>query len=159
MLVDHVFGASLEPLHFSREQYWKELGLPLPNLPTAPHFDQRADVLQVGTVALALILGRPIHTDEYPEKIGTLAELASSRIAIAGLDSVPAIVRTWLARTLEIDVHQQPFASGVDAWDELGRVLGESDYVSSLSSLRSFLVGYAAHTRTLAACSCSAAEF
>ena len=34
-----------------------------------PRFDERADLTQVGMVALSLLLARPLHDDEYPQQI------------------------------------------------------------------------------------------
>src|SRR5690349_12050309 len=72
VIVEQVFGAALGQLRYSPERYWKELRIALPMAVTAPQLDRRADVAQVGMIALALVLGRPIAEDEYPEKISAL---------------------------------------------------------------------------------------
>src|SRR5262249_8610285 len=70
VIVEHVMGAALEQLRFSHERYWKDLHVALPRSAGQPRFDHRADTLQLGLVALALILGRPLQDEEYPMKIG-----------------------------------------------------------------------------------------
>ena len=49
-----------------------------------PRFDHRADVTGLGLVALALVLGRPLHTAEFPNQLTTLVnearEQSSARV-------------------------------------------------------------------------------
>jgi len=144
IVVDHVLGAALEQLHFSHERYWKDFGIPLPNPAGTPRFDQRADVLQVGAVALALIVGRPLYSEEFPDRIGPLAERAWGLTAAGGVEPLPAAVRTWLARALQLDARQS-FASGVEAREELDRVIGSGDSVAALAAVRGFLTQYTKH--------------
>ena len=66
VIVEHVLGAALAQLRHSPERYWKELRIALPLAVTAPLLDRRADVAQLGMIALALLLGRPIADEEYP---------------------------------------------------------------------------------------------
>jgi hypothetical protein len=142
VIVDHVFAPALEQLHLSPEQYWNELRLPLSRFSIQPRLDQRTDVLQLGMVALALILGRPLRGDDYPEKVGALAELAAIGTATGRVEPVPALVRAWLARTLQLDA-RETFASAVEAWGELEQILSGDDDATSFSSLRALMAGYA----------------
>ncbi len=144
VVVDHALGAALEQLHFTHERYWKEFGIPLPNPAGTPRFDQRADVLQMGAVALALIVGRPLYSEEFPDRIGPLAERAWGLTAAGGVEPLPAAVRTWLARALQLDARQS-FATGVEARAELDRVMGSGDSVAALAAVRAFLAQYATH--------------
>jgi hypothetical protein len=139
VLVEHVLGSALEGLHYSHDRYWKELRVPLPKSAGAASFDPRADVTQVGTVALALIVGRPLENEEYPDRIATLAEGAWGLTASGGVEPLAAAVRAWLARALQLDARQS-FASAVDARVELDRALGASgDYDMQLAALKAFL--------------------
>ena len=147
VILDHALGAALEQLHFSPEQYWKDLSIPLPTPAGVPRFDQRADVMQMGAVALALIVGRPLYSEEYPDKIGAVAERAWGVTSTGSVEPLPFAVRTWLARALQLDARQS-FASAVDAWAELDRVVGGSDYVAPVGSVQSFLAEYDKHAGT-----------
>src|SRR5262249_3778167 len=119
--------AALEQLHYSRERYWKELRVALPPSPALPHFDHRADVTQIGVVALSLVLGRLLHDDEYPEGAGDVLELASAISANGERTMLPSGIRNWIARALQLDPRHS-FANVFEARDELDRVLeGESD--------------------------------
>lgn len=144
MLVEHALGAAIEQLHLTHERYWTELGIPLPNPSGTPRIDQRADVLQVGAVALALIVGRPLYSEEFPGKIGALAERAWGLTASGGVEPLPAAVRTWLARALQLDARQS-FPSAVEARAELDRVMASSDHVAAQAAVRAFLAQYAKH--------------
>jgi len=143
MLVEHVLGSALEQLRFPIERYWKDLRVAVPRTAGAPQFDHRADVTQVGVIALALILGRPIAADEYPSKLGEAVSSAWAMSASGGLEPLPAGLRNWLACTLQLD-RKNSFESAVQAQEELERVLGESDYMAAPATLEEFLAQYRA---------------
>ena len=81
VVVEQVLGSAVEQLQFNRERLWQELRVALPSSVGAPRFDHRADVTAIGLVALALVLGRPIRSDEYPHRVGTLLNSARARSA------------------------------------------------------------------------------
>ena len=112
VIVEHVLGAAIGQLRHSPERYWKELRIALPMAVTAPLLDRRADVAQVGMIALALVLGRPIAEDEYPEKISSLA---NGTFGLGGsFEAIPEWLRGWLTQALSIEPTRW-FASCVEA--------------------------------------------
>ena len=112
VIVEHVLGAALGQLRHSPERYWKELRIALPIAVTAPLLDRRADVAQVGMIALALVLGRPITDDEYPEKISALA---NGTYGLGGsFEAIPDWLRSWLTQALSLEPTRW-FASCVEA--------------------------------------------
>ena len=143
MLVEHVLGSALEQLRYPLERYWMDLRVALPRTAGAPQFDHRADVTQLGVIALALILGRPIAADEYPSKLGEAVSSAWAMSASGGLEPLPAGLRNWLACTLQLD-RRNSFESAVQAQAELERLLGESDYMAAPATLEGFLAQYRA---------------
>lgn len=72
VIVEYVMGAALEQLRSSPDRYWNDLRIPTLAVSGFPRFDQRADVAQVGLVALALILGRNVQPDECPGRLNDL---------------------------------------------------------------------------------------
>src|SRR4030095_2927615 len=99
-------------LRHSPERYWKELRIALPMAVTAPLLDRRADVAQVGMIALALVLGRPITDDEYPEKVSSLA---NGTLGLGGsFEAIPEWLRGWLTQALSLEPTRW-FASCVEA--------------------------------------------
>ncbi len=145
VIVEHVLGSALEQLRLSHERYWKELRLALPRSAGAPRFDHRADATQIGVVALSLILGRPLADDEYPARIGEVVASAWAISARGGLEPLPAGLRAWLMRSLQLDP-RNGFRSAIEAQADLERVLGESDYLAAPASLEAFLAAYHAAT-------------
>jgi serine/threonine protein kinase len=127
VLVEYVLGAALEQLHFSQDRYWKELRIALPPSHGLPQFDHRADVTQIGVVALSLIMGRLLHDDEYPSRVGDVLASAWAISSKGELEPLPHGLRTWIGRALQLEPHHS-FATALEARDELDRVLsGEDD--------------------------------
>jgi hypothetical protein len=140
VLVEYILGPALEEMHFSWERYWRELGIALPRPIGLSRFDPAADVTQMGAVALALLLARPLASDEYPHKVSDVLEQASARSA-AGDEPLPAPFRAWLRRTLHLEP-RSAYDSGLEAQAELELRLELDDAVGR-ASLRSFLSRYA----------------
>jgi len=141
VIVEYVLGGALEQLHYSQERYWHQLRIPLPRAAGLPRFDQRADVTQIGVVALSLILGRPLRDDEYPSRIGDVVASTWAVSARGGFEPLPPGLRAWLGRALQLDA-RNAFESAIDAQVELDKVLGEGDYLASPANLESFLTRY-----------------
>ena len=135
VVTEYVLGSAIEQLRFSPQRYWKELRIPLPHAAGLGHFDQRADATQLGAIALALIVGRPLRDDEYP---GRVAEIVDSVRAISanGLEQLPTAVRTWLKRALQLDPRRS-FASITDAYAELDGIYDVDDRTAR-QALRTF---------------------
>jgi len=93
IVVEHVMGSALEQLRFSQERYWRELRIAVPRSAGLPRFDHRADVTQLGVVALSLILGRRLQDDEGPSRLGDLVSSAWAVSARGGLEPLPAGLR------------------------------------------------------------------
>jgi PEGA domain len=141
VVVEYVLGAALEQLRFPRERYWSELRVALPHSAGVPRFDQRADVTQIGVVALSLILGRNMRDDEYPARI---ADVVASTWAVSpsgGFEPLPPGLRGWLGRALQLDA-RTAFPSAIEARAELDKVLGDGEYAASPESFRAFLARY-----------------
>lgn len=147
MIVEHVLGAALEQLHYTHEQYWKTLRIPLPRTGSGPQFDRRTDITQAGLTALALLVGRPIAEDDYPTRISEMASGAWALSAAGGIEPLPSALRDWLMRAMQLDA-RNPFPSALEAWAELDRVLHYSDAIAEVAALRAFLTRY--HARVAA---------
>ena len=124
--------------------------MPLPRSAGPARFDQRTDVLQIGITALSLVLGRLLHDEEFPSRLG---EVLASTWAVSvrgGFEPLPPGLRGWLGRALQLDA-RNAFTTAIEARDELDRVLGEGDLLASPASLEAFLVKYAAEVGPIAA--------
>lgn len=142
VVVEHVLGAAIEQLQYGRERLWQDFRVGLPPSAGVPRFDHRADVTGMGLVALALVLGRPIATDEYPHHIGTLLGQARERTPLGEERPLSLPLQGWLARALQID-GRRAFASGPEAMAALDDLMAEdSAHVSAPVALETFLSRY-----------------
>lgn len=143
MIVEYVLGAALEQLGHTRARYWRELAVALPGTVGTPVFDARTDVTQIGAVALALILGRPLTPEDYPDRLSGLIQSATMRSASGAVEPLPESVRDWLTQALQLD-QWESFASPIDARVALDYAFGAENAVVELSALQMFLTRYAA---------------
>jgi hypothetical protein len=141
LIVEHVLGAAVEQLHWGRERLWREFRIAVPPTAGVPRFDHRADVVGIGAVALALVLGRPLGAEEFPQQIPALLESASEG-SFGDARTLSAGLRQWLARALQLDT-RRAFASAPEAMTALDEVLSDdSVYVAAPVALETFLSKY-----------------
>lgn len=144
VIVEHVLGSAVEQLRYSRERLWREFRVAVPASAGSARFDHRADVVAMGTIALALVLGRPIDDEEYPQSLGALLNSARARSAMGDEQPLPGALRAWIARALQLD-GRNSFASAVDAQAALEEALSEdSGFVAAPVALETFLSRYIA---------------
>lgn len=141
LIRDYVFGAALEQLGYSSDQYWTELGIPIN--PEAP-VDQRLDLFQIGLIGLQL-LGETVS----PPSLGRAARQRAVHGLSASGDAGPLVAdaRRWLARMLQVDA---PFTSALDARKDLESLLARHTSVSAgVSGLREWLPAAALDDRVI----------
>lgn len=144
VIVEHVLGAAIEQLQFGRDRLWQEFRIAMPPSAGLPRFDHRADVTGMGLVSLALILGRPLAADEYPHRVPDLLNQARERSALGEEQPLSPPLRTWLERSLQLDVRRS-FASAPEAMAALEEVVSdEGMYVAAPVALETFLSRYIA---------------
>jgi serine/threonine protein kinase len=144
VIAEHVLGSAVEQLQYNRERLWQDLRVALPPSAGAPRFDHRADVTAIGLVALALILGRPLRTDEYPHRVSGLLNDARAKSAMGEEQPLPPSLRGWLVRTLQLDA-RHGFASATEAQAALEDLLAEEPgIVAAPVALETFLSRYIA---------------
>jgi hypothetical protein len=147
-IVEYVLGAALEQLGHTRARYWRELAVALPGSVGTPLFDARTDITQIGAVALALILGRPLTPEDYPERLFDLIQTATMRSVTGAVEPLPESVRDWLTQALQLD-QWESFASPTDARVTLDEAFGAENAVAELGALQVFLARYAATDATV----------
>jgi hypothetical protein len=144
VVVEHVLGSAVEQLHYNRERLWQELRIAMPPAVGISRFDHRADVTAIGLVALALVLGRPITGDEYPQRIGQLLSDARARAVGAADQPLPESLHNWIARALQLDP-RQGYTSATEAQVALEDALADdSGFVAAPVALETFLSRYIA---------------
>ena len=141
IIVEYVLGAALEQLALPRARYWRELAVPVPGSSALPVFDARTDVTQVGVTALALILGRPLAADEYPDRLADVIQSATTRSVSGSVEPLPQRVRDWLMQALQLD-QWESFASPSDARAALDEAFGIENAVAESGALQAFMTRY-----------------
>lgn len=151
VIAEHVCGAAVEQMQYGRERLWHEFRVAMPPSAGIPRFDQRADVTGIGVVALSLILGRPLRDDEFPRAAGDLLNTARERTALGEEQPLSAPLRSWLARTLQVDA-RRAFGSAPEALAALDEISADgSMYVAAPVALETFLSRYISAVLTPAA--------
>lgn len=114
VLVEHVLGSALASLDLTPART-RELGIAVPDKP-AVSFDPRLDVIQLGFVALTLLLGRRVDPSDYPAGISQhLDQVTKEDTSAASLR-----LRQWVERALQLG--KQPFANAGQALEAFAEV-------------------------------------
>lgn len=124
VIVEPVLAPMLEQLQLARTRLWTEFRVPVPPVAGMARFDQVTDVMQLGVLALALVLGRPVLRDEYPNRLPELMLEASAPGAPADRQAVLRSLRTWIHRTLQLEP-RSAFRTAAEAASGLEAVLAE----------------------------------
>ncbi|HUK35884.1 MAG TPA: PEGA domain-containing protein [Vicinamibacterales bacterium] len=127
LVVDYALGSALEQLRYSHQHYWKSLRIGLPRSAGVTRFDHRVDVMQIGSIAVALILGRMLKDDEYSLKlVDLISSLQEPRL------------REWLLRSIQFDPHDS-FSSVAEAGALLDSMQSDDERAAGMSSLERVL--------------------
>ena len=124
VIVEPVLAPMLEQLQLSRTRLWTEFRVPVPPVAGTARFDQVTDVMQLGVLALALVLGRPVRRDEYPNRLPELMLEVSGPGAPADHQAVLRSLRAWIHRTLQLEP-RSAFRTAAEAAPALEAVLAE----------------------------------
>ena len=103
IVADYALGPALEQLRYSHQHYWKSLRIGLPRSAGVTKFDHRVDIMQIGSIAVALILGRLLRDDEYSSKLVDLVGALEAPGSDGELMPIKRELRTWLLRSIQAD--------------------------------------------------------
>lgn len=142
VIVEHALAPAIERLQMGRTPLWTQFRVAVPAVAGTARFDQLTDVMQLGVLALALALGRPIRRDEYPHRLQDLIAEASTPDPLGERPTLSRSLRTWILRTLQLETRSS-FRTAADAETALDAVLAEEPRPKP---------GFAAVARYLAAC-------
>jgi hypothetical protein len=101
VIVEHVLAPAITQLQMSRASLWTEFRVPAPAVAGAARLDQMTDIMQLGVLSLALMLGRPIRREEFPQKLQDLLGEASTPGALGPRPAVARALHGWTLRTLQ----------------------------------------------------------
>jgi hypothetical protein len=98
VLSEHVLAAAIDALHLSPEKLRERLGLVMP-AGASTLDDPRADIVQLGYLALSLLVGRQVRSlDAAREIVGLL-----NRPSLGNGRETPRYLHQWLVRALQVD--------------------------------------------------------
>jgi serine/threonine-protein kinase len=116
-VVEHVLGSVLRHLDRSPAQLWREFGLVAPiDHQGLPQLDARADVFQVGVLALSMLLARRVTPADLQQRLPLLLDQWSNNAA-APSPLFGDSLRRWLERALQVD--DRPYRSAAEAYSDL----------------------------------------
>jgi hypothetical protein len=103
VIVEHVLAPAIGQMQLSRAALWAQFRVPAPAVAGAARLDQMTDIMQLGVLALALILGRPIRREEFPQKLQDLLGEASTPGALGPRPPIARSLHGWILRTLQFE--------------------------------------------------------
>jgi serine/threonine-protein kinase len=128
VVVEHVLGSAIESLGLPRQRLI-DLGLVVPEGQGHISLGPRSDVIQLGFIALSLLLGRRLEPADYPDQVPSLLDEFTKG---SGSTIVASKLRAWLERALQIG--DRPFARARDAHDAFGDLPDDIDLQAAESS-------------------------
>jgi len=118
IVVEHVLASGFELLRLPATRLRTEFGIAVPANTDPVGLNQRSDIVQLGFLALSLLLGRRLDPAHYPASIPTLLDEFSQADA-----SAAARLRPWLERALQQG--DKPFTSAQEAQVAFGALAPE----------------------------------
>jgi hypothetical protein len=103
VIVEHVLAPAISQLQMGRSLLWVQFRVPAPAVAGTARLDQMTDIMQLGILALALILGRPIRREEFPQKLQDLLTEASAPGPVSPRPAVSRSLHGWILRTLQFE--------------------------------------------------------
>ncbi len=140
VLAEHVLGTVVEGAAEARgpERLWREFRLATPPGAGLMHSGRRADVLQIGLIALSLGLGRPLDDEDFPNQIGWLLARATERQAGRAETPIRTALRTWFERSLSVQ-NDLAYPTLLDAQKAIGQLAQEPEFAGGSAEWDAFV--------------------
>ena len=122
VFLDPSFGSAVERLNLSRLRLWHRFGVASPAGDGAVHFDAASDIAQVTLGGVALILGRNLRLDEYPEALPSLLMEVIEVAQIRGTSAFATGLQRFLQRSLPIP-GRRPYATADEAVNDVRQLV------------------------------------
>ena len=145
-LVEHPLGAALQRLGQTPAELWHEFGLvTMGDERGLARIDARNDVVQLGTIALSMLLGRAITLTDFQFTLPALLDEFSAMAAVSP-SAFAAPLRVWLEHALQLSPH--PYRSAADAQEGLKELPASSVSPSAIAvATAGFLEAFPQHSR------------
>jgi hypothetical protein len=138
VIAEHAFGPALDKLNLGREKLWRELRVAMPPSAGLPRANPRSDANGLGVVALTLLIGRVVTTDEYPDRLQGLVDSVVEHRDGRTSPLSPSF-KNWVTRALQLDV-RTAFHSPSESQLAFEAVLAsDRSYVTSAAKLEQWV--------------------
>jgi hypothetical protein len=140
VIAEHVLGTVVEQAAeaWGATCLWQDFRLAtLPNMGLA-QCGRRVDVIQVGLIVLATLLGRPLDGAAYPSGLGQLLGEATERQLDGTVGHLRQDLRDWLERTLAMR-GDASFQTLLDSQKALGQLAQDGSYGASPAAWDTFV--------------------
>lgn len=139
VVTEYILGSALEAMDWSREKFWYEGRIALPANGELAVFDQQADIMQIGLLALSLLEGRAVYAERrYPLPLAQHVAAAREMPLEGPPQRLSPALTDWLVRALQRD-RASAFATIEEARTALVRVIEEEAYDAKPSTVAAFV--------------------
>ncbi len=102
VVCDYVFGLAFERLRIPRSRLWSEFRIAMPA--GAERDDGiRADLTQIGVLAVALLAGRLLEARDYPRGIPSIIRSLKTNDSPRERQALPAAIARWLEHVIGLE--------------------------------------------------------
>jgi PEGA domain len=140
VITEHVLGTVVSQAVelWGSAKLWKELRVATLADPALAQDGRRNDIVQVGLIILAMLMGRSLETDEYPNEIGWLLQQATETASDGTRAALGPALRNWLERALALD-ESGSYTTLLDAQIAFAELLRDERYNPSATAWDSFV--------------------
>jgi hypothetical protein len=140
VVAEHVLGTAVEQAAgaWGVARLWEEFRLATLPDTSQPHYGRRTDVLQIGLIALALCLGRPLEAGDYPDQLGYLLARATETKPDRTEVPMRPFLRAWFERALALR-SDSSYETLLDSQKALGQLTQEPDYAGGSAEWDGFV--------------------
>jgi hypothetical protein len=131
-IVEHAMGSAIRRLNVTPAVFWRQFGLLAPSdVRGQIKVDQRTDVVQLGTIALSLLLARPVGLHDFQRRLPALLDEFTALAAVSP-SVFAAPLRAWLERALQLA--PRSYRSAEDAVEGLAELPVSAGPAAALKS-------------------------
>jgi hypothetical protein len=140
VLAEHVLGTLVEEAAaaWGASRLWSEFRVAALPDPRSPQYGRRLDIVQIGLVTLALLLGRSLGAADYPHALAQLLDEVEETTPEGSHVSLRRPLRQWLERTLGLKANSA-FRTLLEAQKAFNQLLQEENYGASTVAWDAFV--------------------
>ena len=140
VVAEHVLGTVMTQAvqAWGPDRVWRELGVATMTDPALAQDGRRNDIVQLGLLVLALLLGRLIAPHEFPDELSWLLQQATETGTDGERAPLGPKLRDWLERTLSL-AGDRSYATLVDSQDALTALWRDERYAPSPAAWGAFV--------------------